>query len=158
MKYIRLFEDFQLGDLNVMSPDKIITLFFRECGRKTPNLEVIRVILENGLVDVNSRDNSVRVGGVWVNRTPLHIALGSYNIDINLVKLLIEAGADLEASDGWGKRPLHLAVYYNRVDIVEYLIEMGATVNIYDNDYNSPLDYATSKEMKELLEQHGALE
>ena len=36
MKYIKLYEDFQLGDLNFMSPEEIQKLFFEECG-KTPS-------------------------------------------------------------------------------------------------------------------------
>ena len=66
MKYIRLFEDFQLGDLNFMSPEEIEKLFFRECEKSTPDLELIMVIIENGLVDVDAKDRD--------GETPLHRA------------------------------------------------------------------------------------
>jgi ankyrin repeat protein len=56
MKWIKLFEEFQLGDLNFMSPEEIQDLFFEECQKETPDLELIKVILDNGLVDVNVKD------------------------------------------------------------------------------------------------------
>lgn len=41
MKWIKLYEDFQLGDLIVVSPEKIQDLFSEECKKEIPNLESI---------------------------------------------------------------------------------------------------------------------
>lgn len=35
MKWIKLFEEFQLGDLDSMSPEEIQDLFFKECGENS---------------------------------------------------------------------------------------------------------------------------
>jgi len=99
MKYIRLFEDFQLGDLNFMSPKEIKELFFEECIKATPDLELIRVIIENGLVDVDAKNK-------W-NNTPLHEAVLRDNIAI--AKLLINSGANVNAKTKYGNTPLDLA-------------------------------------------------
>lgn len=42
MKWIKLFEEFQMGDLNFMSPEEIQKLFMQECGKQTPDLNLIR--------------------------------------------------------------------------------------------------------------------
>ena len=52
--------------------------------------------------------------------------------------------------------PFHRAVEWDKLDIVKVLIEWGADVNAKGKDGNSPLDCAKSKEMKDLLKQHGA--
>ena len=116
MKYIRLFEDFQLGDLNFMSPEEIKGLFFEECRKSTPDLELIRVIVENGLVDVSAKNK-------W-DETPLHRA-GS----VELAKLLIDSGADVRAKNKWDNTPLHLAVGRDNKELAELLIASGADVN-----------------------------
>lgn len=55
---------------------------------------------------------------------------------------MIENGADINnLSDSSGESPLHMAVHYARVPIVELLIKAGAFVNATTNDLNTPLHY-----------------
>ena len=151
MKYIKLYEDFQMGDLNFMSPHEIITLFFGECGKEVPNLELIKVILDNGLVDVDARG--------FMGMTPLHYVIRNGNVSI--AKCLISAGAKVNAKDKFGQSLLHYAVEWDSVEIAEYLISAGANVNAKNNIGTSPLSVAVSKgyeEMQALLKKHGAVE
>ncbi len=53
--------------------------------------------------------------------TPLHETVGFS--DTEITKLLIEAGADVNAKDRYGKTPLHLA----SKSAAKVLIENGAT-------------------------------
>lgn len=39
MKWIKLFEEFQLGDLDSMSPEEIQDLFLEECSKQTPDIK-----------------------------------------------------------------------------------------------------------------------
>jgi len=112
MKYIRLFEDFQLGDLNVMSPEQIEGIFFDECGKGHPNLELIKVILENRLVDVNKV--------ILHDRTALHLSISRSN-NPNLVKLLIEMGADVNLKDFAGRTPLEYAMIIENPILIDLL-------------------------------------
>ena len=111
MKYIKLYEDFQLGDLNFMSPEEIQKLFFEECGKTPSNLQVIRAIIENGLVDINLKHITERTG--------LHFAISSNNIETT--KLHIELGADVSIPDMNGRTPLDYAVIGQNPTIIQLL-------------------------------------
>lgn len=53
-----------------------------------------------------------------------------------IVKLLIENGADIDLCTKTKSTPLRAACYLGRADIVEYLIEHGSNVNL-TNIFNS---------------------
>jgi ankyrin repeat protein len=65
---------------------------------------------------VNARDNFK-----W---TPLHHACHAGQLDI--VELLLEHGADLDAPAMNGGTPLMRAIESSRIDLVQYLINRGA--------------------------------
>lgn len=44
----------------------------------------------------------------------------------SLVRLLVERGADLNATDSTWCTPLYIAVYHRRLDIVRYLLDAGS--------------------------------
>lgn len=48
---------------------------------------------------------------------------------VEVAKLLVEAGADVNVDDGCGGTPLNRAVYANKEGVALYLIERGADVN-----------------------------
>lgn len=140
MKWIKLFEEFQLGDLDSMSPEEIQDLFLEECSKQTPDINLIRVIVENGLVDINAKHKDKRL--------PLNYAVGWNNVE--LTKLLIKAGADVNAAkEGDGNSPLHWAAMNDNIAIAKLLIKAGADVNA-KNGYNEPI-FAKSYEMRNLL-------
>ncbi|MFH2000610.1 MAG: CHAT domain-containing protein [Planctomycetota bacterium] len=73
---------------------------------------------------------------------PLHIAVKEGHL--NVVKMLAEAGADLnaKADDKWGDTALHIAANYDRREILKYLIDAGADVNGKAKDGTTPLFHA----------------
>ena len=63
--------------------------------------------------------------------TPLARAVYSPEMEhgfLDVVRLLVNAGANLEATIGFGVRPLMLAAGYGEASIVEFLIQSGADV------------------------------
>jgi len=54
--------------------------------------------------------------------------------DEDIVKLLIDAGADVNAMDTSGTAPLHNASKMGNTNIVRLLIDAGADVNVKNND------------------------
>ena len=60
------------------------------------------------------------------NTTPLHLAAASG--ELALVRLLVEAGADVNAADADGKKPLNLAYETGADAVVAYLRSNGAKI------------------------------
>lgn len=64
-------------------------------------------------------------------KTPLHCALSrgwGRDAAVPTALHLMAAGADINAEDSNGERPLHVAARHNMAAIVERLVEMGAEV------------------------------
>lgn len=76
---------------------------------------------------------------VMLNDTPLHAAAGFGRYD--LVKDLLDRGAEVDSVNDWGQTPLILAASGYRVDgrVVELLLARGANVNHHDRDGRTAL-------------------
>lgn len=70
----------------------------------------------------------------------MQICIFVHFIDVNVINLMIENGADInQLTDDSGESPLHMVVNIARVPVVELLIKAGAFVNATTNDLNTPL-------------------
>ena len=69
--------------------------------------------------------------------TVLHLA-AKFKCSAELTKILIEAGADVDAVDSDQSSPLHYASGWNPA-VVPVLLEAGAKVNVLDYSQESPL-------------------
>ena len=75
--------------------------------------------------------------------TPLHMATSLGPVES--VKILLEAGANTEATDDLGSTPLHYAAMSNLADtaaVAKALIDAGSVVSAVDHRARTPLDYA----------------
>lgn len=79
--------------------------------------------------------------------TILHLAVVGFTE--NKVKDLIKI-CDLNAINNMMQTPLHVAVMANRPEMVQLLIEAGASLNVHDRRGNTPLHLACQKGHKEV--------
>lgn len=74
------------------------------------------------------------------DQAPLHCAAELNRTE--MIKLLIQHGADVNTMDYSGQIPLHYAAIYNYEEITELLLNNGSDINRRDDDGISPLGYA----------------
>lgn len=84
------------------------------------NTDVCRILLKAN-AEINSQD---RFGK---NVTPLHRAVTSENFEV--VKFLVENGADINRLDSSRKNALHYALIKNNFQITKFLLENGIDCN-----------------------------
>lgn len=86
---------------------------FNESARLT-------TMLVNHKADLDARCDSIR------SYAPLHILISTENPPADLIKLLIDNGASLTVTNDTGATPLHLAAFWNHVEIAKMLVDAGA--------------------------------
>lgn len=64
--------------------------------------------------------------------------------DTEHMKLLVEAGADVNAADCYGFTPLHTAVFWRRGACVKLFIRYGADINAVNKYGDTPLHFAAN--------------
>lgn len=105
-----------------------------EIGRREPDLERVREL---------AKDKAMleREGDVGV--PPLVWAI--INNQSEVVKILIDAGANVNVRTREGDTPLLWAVYQNREDIVKTLLESGAQPGVKNSHGKTELDCAEER-------------
>jgi ankyrin repeat protein len=67
------------------------------------------------------------------------------------VKALLERTTNIDCVDNWGQTPLMLAVQNNNIPIIELLVEHGAEPGFRDNRERSPLSFAKTTAVMNIL-------
>ena len=89
-------------------------------------------------------DDKIDVTG-W---TPLHMA--AFHRDKELIPLLVNRNADINARDANGRTPLGCVFLtsfgrssdWTREETISFLVDSGASINVVDSSGKTPLDYA----------------
>lgn len=84
------------------------------------------------------------------NVYPLHAALSNDHSSIS--KMLIEAGAYVNALQNGNTSPLHLAVQNGNIDLIILLLENGADITIQNVSGHNASDIALDKGYREIAE------
>jgi ankyrin repeat protein len=86
----------------------------------------VRLLVDGGLVGGGASLSARNTEG----QTPLHLAV--HNGDVSMVRLLLDRGADPEATAANGNRPLYDAAESGYLEIVELLLEFAASVEAFN--------------------------
>ena len=97
-----------------------------------------------------AQDNPALSQPGWMDATLLHDAIEEGNEE--LVRMLVEAGADVDAPGWMDETPLHAAIEKGNIEIVRILVEAGADVNKPGWMGTTPLALAIEKGNAEILE------
>ena len=79
------------------------------------NDQITELLLGHAKVDVNAKDLSLM--------SPLHLACISGNAD--MVKMLLDKGADLRAKTNELMTPLHVSLFYGNTDVTALILRTG---------------------------------
>lgn len=83
---------------------------------------------------------------VYCQYTVLHLAILDKTCDIQLIKRLIEKGANVNSSTRSGITPLHIAAYQGNLEITQFLLEHGALAHKISKEKDTPLHIALERE------------
>ena len=127
------------------------------------HLEAARLLIAAG-ADVKARSNFVAAanGRGFEGRTPLTNAtdakpaefasgwltplmLAAREGHVELSRLLVSAGADVNAAAGDGKTALALAIFNGNYEVASFLVDNKADVNVADAQRFTPLFYAVDR-------------
>lgn len=99
---------------------------------KQGNLEIVKMLLETGQVDVNAQDS-----GGW---TPIIWAAEHKHVEV--IKALLNRGADVTINDKELNVCLHWAAYAGNVDIAELVLNAGCSLISVNVHGDTPLHIA----------------
>lgn len=79
--------------------------------------------------------------------TPLHSA--SFGGHLEVVRFLLQKGAEIDAVNGGGFTPLHLATFAGHREVVEFLLDQGANINALNEKMGATvLDLAFTRDLQ----------
>ncbi len=114
--------------------------------RSNPDTKIIEMMLKSG-ANPNQGDGSF---------SPLTVAIDAQRSD--LVKLLLDSGADVNSQDNYGETPLHKAAAKGNEMVVKVLLDVqGINVNAQNNSGLPPIEVARENrhgKIMELLARH----
>ena len=73
----------------------------------------------------------------------------------DVVRVLLNAGADPNIADDVGDTPLHVAAAYGHKMVVEMLLNAGADANMENNNRETPLYWAKRHSQKDAIKRLG---
>ncbi len=111
--------------------------------------DAVRLLLERGADASVFSINTMR-------NTPLHAAL-SGPLAAEGIRLLVQAGADVNARQHGGYTPMHSAANRGDLEILDLLLERGADPDAAAEDGRRPIDFAREERVKEYLRARGAV-
>ncbi len=132
-------------DLNLKykEPDQTIenTIFFRHISKK--NINFLKTLINIG-IKYTIEDES--------NLNSIQAVINYIDNDQDVISLLsefIKNGIDINITNSEGLTALHISVECKRINIIDFLLENGAKIDIQCNQGNTPLMHGIEKNVQE---------
>ena len=137
-KLIRLGADINARDFNLQTP-------LHEASAKGHKKVVEILVNEDAAIDAQDSDLQTPLFHPlfhWLSQTPR-----SNQADhMDIIKLLVDKGADINAKDRFGNVPLHFAINNEcSKEKVKLLLELGGNISALNHDHKTPLLLALEK-------------
>jgi ankyrin repeat protein len=138
-----------------MIKNNTITYFFKtgQCDNLENQYRFYQAVQNKNLVETQRLllSKAANINERFCGQTALHYA--ALNNDIDMVKILINNGAELDNQDCRGNTALHLAVQMQYQQIVEILLESSASKSIENDLFLKPIDLALKNKNKKIKHQ-----
>ena len=105
------------------------------------NLEGVKKIVDSG-IDVDLISPKHQKTACWI---------ATYRRHNNILRLLLENGADPNFTTPEGVGPLYFAIAFQNLEAVRLLVKHGANLTLKDNKGHIPLYYANNNECKDII-------
>jgi ankyrin repeat protein len=115
------------------------------------DIEMVKLLIELG-ADVNAVNLKNQTALYWTAQS-----CGPFSKSLEIIKTLLDAGADPNIKTQNGRTPFTNAVDYGRVSFIDLFIEYGADVNTRDNRGRTPIYFTlTEPGITDILIRNGA--
>lgn len=115
------------------------------------NIDVFNAIINNDLSIVNDYISHNDIDDRLLYGQTL-LTFACFKVKIDIVKLLLDSGADPNKTSGGGMAPLSTAVSMGDISIVQLLLQHGANVNLTNDIGRTALHQAASYNHKVIVE------
>lgn len=129
----------------------LATLILVGCGKKEPAIDIWTAAATGNTAAIEQHVSfGADLDAKEPNRgsTPLIVAAVFGRTEI--AKLLIENGANLDATNNDGSTALHTAAFFCHPEIVKFLLERGAELSVTNSFGHTPLDTVSAAWSPEL--------
>ena len=100
------------------------------------NIEIMKILLENG-ADPNAIDNEKETSLHYLANNPEQV---DGSIISKAIRLLSNYPVDINAQDEDEQTPIYTAVCFRNIEAIQSLMDIGANLNIRDDNRFSPLE------------------
>jgi hypothetical protein len=109
-------------------------------------VQLMHAIEEN---DTATASSLISSGIVNLNRKPLLLHRAAQLGRVEIMSVLLDAGADINAVDRFQQSACHFAIFENHFDALKLLVERGANLGVVDSNGNSLLSTVARRDRDE---------